>query len=86
MSLVDTHELLLTKLTDFNNPTIVNFEAKFVGNYKLGEVKTYTGDWKFSYGEEASLARAVFSTDSYLGCTIASISWEGQYYKSKQRM
>lgn len=86
LSLVDTHELSMTKVSKYSEDVTVKFESRFVGQYKLGSIQAYTGDWHFSYAEEASNATAVFHTDNYLGCTISDISWEGQYYKTKQRM
>lgn len=86
LSLVETHEVEMTKNSIYNESVTTKFEARFVNQYKLGTITAYTGDYKFSFSEEADLATATFFTDSYLGCTISDVSWEGQYYKSKQRM
>lgn len=86
ISLVDTYELTMVKKSNFYEDTEIKFDSRFVGRYRLGDLDTYTGDWKFSFGEQASLAVAEFYADSYLGCTISDISWEGQYFQSKQRM
>jgi hypothetical protein len=86
LSLVDTHELSMTKLSRFVEDVTVTFESRFLDQYRLGTIDSYTGDWKFSFSEKASLATPLFFTDSYLGCTIADISWEGQYLQTKQRM
>ena len=86
MSLVDTHELSMTKRSKFNDDVTIKFESRFVGAYPLGTIDSYTGDWKFSFAEEAGLATATFFTDNYLGCTISDVSWEGQYFQTKQRM
>jgi hypothetical protein len=86
LSLVDTHELSMTKLSTYGNDTTLTFESRFMGQFALGSIKAYTGDWKFSFAEDAALARAVFFVDNYLGCTISDVSWEGQYFQSKQRM
>lgn len=86
LSLVDTHELAMTKQSKYAQPVTEKFESRFVGQFRLGTVNAYTGDWKFSFAEEASLATALFFTDNYLGCTIADVSWEGQYFQTKQRM
>jgi hypothetical protein len=86
MSLVDTHELSMTKTSNHASPVTSKFEARFVNQYPLGTVSAYTGDYKFSFSEEAGLATALFFTSSYLGCTISSVAWEGQYFQSKQRM
>ena len=83
---METHEVAMTKNSVYNESVTTKFEARFVNQYKLGTITAYTGDYKFSFSEEADLATATFFTDSYLGCTISDVSWEGQYYKSKQRM
>lgn len=86
LSLVETHELTMVKNSDYADKTEVVFESRFVNQYRLGTISAYTGDWKFSFNEDAELATATFKTDSYLGCTIAGVSWEGQYFQSKGRM
>lgn len=86
LSLVDTHELSMTKQSQYGEDITVDFEARFVGDYRLGTIDAYTGDWKFSFAENAALATPLFFTDKYLGCTISDVSWEGQYFQSKQRM
>ena len=86
VSLVKTHELSMTKTSDYADDVTNKFESKFVGQYPLGTLQPYTGDWKFSFAEDADNATAYFFTDNHLGCTIADISWEGQYFKSKKRM
>lgn len=53
---------------------------------RVGHVDMYTGDYNFSYSQDADLAEAEFYTDGYLGMTIAGISWQGQYFKSSGRM
>lgn len=86
ISMVDTYELTMLKTSAYTDDVEVKFESRFVNQYSLGTIAGYTGDYKFSFSEEASLAEATFFTDSHLGCTISSVSWEGQYYQSKQRM
>lgn len=86
LSLVNTHELSMTKQSDFTDDVTTKFESRFVNQYPLGAVTAYTGDWKFSFAENADHATARFFTDNYLGCTISDVSWEGQYFQSKQRM
>lgn len=86
LSLVDTHEVSMTKTSEFTDPVTSKFESRFVGQYALGTIDAYTGDWKFSFAEDAALATATFFTDNYLGCTISDVSWEGQYFQSKTRM
>jgi len=86
LSLVDTHEISMLKESKHSDDVTSKFESRFVGQYSLGTMNAYTGDWKFSFAEDAALATATFFTDNHLGCTISDISWEGQYYQSKQRM
>jgi hypothetical protein len=86
VSLVETPELTMLKTSKYSDDLTSKFEARFVGQYPLGSINAFTGDWKFPYSERADLATATFFTDSYLGCTIAALSWEGQYFQSKQRM
>ena len=86
LSLVDTHEISMLKESKHSDDVTSKFESRFVGQYPLGTMNAYTGDWKFSFAEDAALATATFFTDNHLGCTISDISWEGQYYQSKQRM
>ena len=86
MSLVETHELSMTKQSKFSDDVTTKFESRFVGQYVLGTIEAFTGDQKFSFAEDANNAVAVFFTDNYLGCTISDVSWEGQYFKTKQRM
>jgi len=86
MSLVETHELSMTKQSQFSDDVTTKFESRFVGQYPLGTITAFTGDQKFSFAEDAANATALFFTDNYLGCTISDVSWEGQYFKTKQRM
>ena len=62
LSLVDTHELIMRKDATYTDPVELAFESRFVGQYRVGEIQAYTGDWLFSFGEEASLAEAIFFT------------------------
>ena len=61
---------------------------RFLGNNNnlLGTVGVYTGDYRFSYSQNADLATATFYTDGFLGMTIAGISWQGQYRQSSRRL
>ncbi|MEH6358737.1 MAG: hypothetical protein V7745_07085 [Pseudomonadales bacterium] len=53
---------------------------------RLGVIDMYTGDYKFSYSQDADLATATFYTDGYLGMTVSGISWEGQYNRTSGRL
>jgi hypothetical protein len=65
-----------------------NFEGRVMGSIDniIGERTAYTGDLKFSYSQDASLAKVEFFTEGYLGLTIDGISWGGQYYKTSGRL
>jgi hypothetical protein len=53
---------------------------------QLGTRSVFTGDYKFSFGHEASQAKATFSTDDHLGLTVAGISWVGQHHQTRRRL
>jgi hypothetical protein len=86
LSLVETYNLSMRKISKYGGYTYVDFDSRFVGEFETGTMLPYTGDWKFSFSESADLASATFFVDNYLGCTITDIGWEGQYFQSKQRM
>lgn len=88
LNLVDTNELKMHIKSDYYDYPDQVFNSRFVGGLQntLGSVPYFTGDYKFSYSQDASLADAEFYCDNWLGCTIAGISWEGQYFQSKGRM
>lgn len=88
LGLVDTNEVKMQIVSDYYDYQPQVFNSRFVGGIKnvLGSVPFYTGDYKFSFSQDANLADAEFYCDNWLGCTINSISWEGQYYQSKGRM
>lgn len=64
------------------------FNSRLMGNTNtlLGEATTFTGQVRFSYGQEASLADVEFYTDHHLGCSISGISWSGQHYRPTRRI
>lgn len=88
VNLVETNEIHMHILSDFYTTDDQVFNSRIVGGITnlIGEVPLYTGDYKFSFAQDANLAEAEFYCDNHLGCTIAGLSWEGQYYKSKGRM
>lgn len=53
---------------------------------KVGEVNLYTGDFQFSYGQNAEYSDVEFWTEGWLGLTITGISWKGQYHKTSNRL
>ena len=88
LSVVDTHEVTTSIISDYVKLDPQEFKGRIMGqtNNLVGEKIAYTGDLKFSYSQDASLAKVEFSTDSYLGLTIDGISWAGQYYKTSGRL
>ncbi len=88
VSMTDTNELFMRTDSDVYDEYIHEFNSRFVGGRtnRLGVKTLYTGDYVFPFSQDANLAEATFYCDNWLGCTINSISWEGQYYQSKGRM
>ncbi|QPI17700.1 putative tail tubular protein B [Alteromonas phage vB_AmeP_R8W] len=88
LGLVDTNEIKMHIVSDYYDIPDQVFNSRFINGLanKLGEVPLYTGDYKFPFSQDANLAEAEFYCDNWLGCTINSISWEGQYHQSKGRM
>jgi hypothetical protein len=87
MSLVETNELKMRTVSEhYPDAVEMEFNARYVGQTIIGTITTFTGDWLASFSQDAAYAEAEFYCDNYLGCTIAGISWEGQYYQSKKRM
>ena len=88
LNVVETERVLMKILSEFysgedqeNSPRILNRSFN-----RIGVVDLYTGDYRFSYSQDADLAEAEFYTEGYLGMTIAGISWEGQYNKASGRL
>jgi hypothetical protein len=93
VAVVDTNEISMTIDSPYVTEDLYwNQDQTFNGRYLasinniLGEVTFTTDDVKFSFNQDAKLAEAEFYTDNHLGCTIAGLSWEGQYFASKGRM
>lgn len=86
LSLVDTNSITMVKTADFSDPVEIQFKSVLLNTHELGTIGVTTGDEKFSFAEDAANAVATFTTDSYLGCTISDVSWEGQYFQTKKRM
>jgi hypothetical protein len=88
LHLVETNTVKMSIISDYYSGRDQVFNSRYLGSIgsKLGEVPFLTGDAKFSYSQKADQALAEFYCDNHLGCTIAGISWEGQYYQSKRRM
>ena len=88
LSVVDTHEVTMKIDSEFVALDDQTFNGRILGqtNNRVGEKIAYTGDVKFSYSQDASLAKVEFCTEGYLGLTIDGISWAGQYYKTSGRL
>ncbi len=88
LSVVDTHEVTMGVLSDYVTLDDQNFTGRVMGqtNNLVGEKSAYTGDLRFSYSQDAALAKAKFTATGYLGLTIDGISWAGQYYKTSGRL
>lgn len=88
LNLVETNEVKMDIVSDYYSLDTQVFNSRFVGGLqnKLGEIPIFSGDYKFSFSQDANLAEAEFYCDNHLGCTIAGISWEGQYNQSKRRI
>jgi len=88
ISLVDTNEMHMAINSDFYDTISQTFNSRYMGRFNnlIGEIPLHTGDVKMSYAQDAALATARFYCNNHLGCSIAGISWEGQYFQSKGRM
>ena len=52
----------------------------------LGAMAFHTGELRLSYAQDARYSDVEFYCDNWLGCTIAGISWAGQYFQTARRM
>jgi len=88
LNVVDTERVRMKITSDYYDYEDQEMTPRVLGSNKnlIGTVDLYTGDYKFSYSQDADLATATFYTDGYLGMTIAGISWEGQYRQSSRRL
>ncbi len=75
-------------LSDYVTLDDQKFTGRVMGqtNNLVGEKSAYTGDLRFSYSQDAALAKVKFTATGYLGLTIDGISWAGQYYKTSGRL
>jgi len=81
LDLVDTHNMSMNIKSDYYEGDDQEFVSRLIGTQSslLSTVSVYSGPVSFAYGQDASLADAVFYTESYLGATIAGIGWLGQW-------
>ena len=88
LSVVDTHEVTMGIISDYVTLDDQQFTGRVMQsvNNRVGEKIAYTGDLRFSYSQDANLAKVKFTSQGYLGLTIDGISWSGQYYKTSGRL
>jgi hypothetical protein len=88
LSLVDTNVVKMHILSPYYEGTDIEFNSRYLNgiNNLLGVQPFTTGDTKFSFAQDAEYATAEFYCDNHLGCNIAGLSWEGQYFQSKGRL
>lgn len=86
--LVNTGNLTMRTTSPYYDTLEQNFVSRTVGGITavLGEREVFTGDQKFSFGQDASLAEVEFYTDGHLGLTVAGISWIGQYHQTRRKL
>lgn len=88
LNVVDTEDVTMSIDSEYFEVADQTVGPRVIGQLssQIGTVKLHTGDYKFSYAQEADLATATFFTEGWLGMTIAGISWLGQYKKSSRRL
>lgn len=88
LSVVETERVTMTTLSKYTTPPdqTKSFRILNSANNLVGEVNLFTGDFQFSYGQNAEYSDVEFWTEGWLGLTIAGISWKGQYHKSSGRL
>ena len=88
LSVIDTERVTMTTKAKYTTPPDQTKTFRILNslNNKVGEVNLFTGDFQFSYGQNAEYSDVEFWTEGWLGLTIASISWKGQYHKSSGRL
>lgn len=88
VSVVNTERVTMTTKSKFSEDLDQTKTFRIVNtlNNIVGEVNLFTGDFQFSYGQNAEYADAEFWTEGWLGMTISSISWKGQYHKTSGRL
>ena len=88
LNVVDTEKVKMHIESSFYDIPDQEVSPRILGGLtnRLGIVDLYTGDYTYSYAQDADLATATFYTEGFLGMTIAGISWLGQYNKSSTRL
>lgn len=81
LDVVDTHEASMDVLSKYNETVTVQESADTIGEMLLGVQTFQTGDFVFSYRQDASHANAQFYTNGFLPFNVISIIWEGLYKK-----
>jgi len=88
LSVVDTERVTMTTKSKYTTPDDQTKTFRTLNSLEnnIGEINLYTGNFQFSYGQNAGHSDVEFWTDGYLGLTISGISWKGQYHKSSGRI
>ena len=88
LSVVDTERVTMTTLPKYTESTDQTKTFRIVNSLtnKVGEVNLFTGDFQFSYAQNAEHSDVEFWTEGWLGLTIAGISWKGQYFRTSGRL
>jgi hypothetical protein len=88
LSVVDTERVTMTTLPKYTESTDQTKTFRVLNSLtnKIGEVNLFTGDFQFSYGQNAEHSDVEFWTEGWLGLTIAGISWKGQYFRTSGRL
>lgn len=88
ISVVDTERVTMTTHSKYSETLDQTKTFRIMNSMdnRVGEVNLYTGDFKFSYAQNAAHADVEFWTEGWLGLTISSISWKGQYHKTSGRI
>ena len=88
LNVVDTEKLTMRTHTEYAQVPDQKVSHRVVNRQsnRVGEINLFSGDVQFSYSQNAAYADVEFFTEGWLGLTITSISWLGQYFQSSSRM
>lgn len=88
LGVVDTEEITMRTHAKYGTPADQTVTHRMVNRRtnKVGEINLFSGDIQFSYSQNADHADVEFFTEGWLGMTITSISWLGQYFQSSGRI
>ena len=88
LNVVNTEKLTMRTHTEYTQVPDQKVSHRVVNRQsnRVGEINLFSGDVQFSYSQNAAYADVEFFTDGWLGLTITSISWLGQYFQSSKRI